>query len=137
MQESLRLAFIHFGQESNMSPCFHDANEKTLLGSQSYAVKVPEYGFEAILDGFGTVAENATAVLVKKANKRPNDLIIAASNRPTNVTIRLPSKRTLYRLETGDFKKGQDYECKDTERHFDLSCRCQDPARGIRARISL
>ena len=93
------MAFIDFGQESTMSPCFHDANETKSLGSQGYAVKVAGYGYDAILDGFGTVAENATALLMNKANQRLNDLIMEASNKPTNVTIRLPSKRTLYRLK--------------------------------------
>ena len=36
---------------------------------------------------------------MKKANKSLNELIMAALNKPTNVTIRLPSKRTLYRLK--------------------------------------
>jgi len=93
------LPFLGFGQESNMSPCFHDANETTFSGSQGYAGKVPGYGFEAILDGFGPVAENATALLMNKANKRLNDFIMEPSNRPTNVTIRLSFKRALYRLK--------------------------------------
>jgi len=76
-----------------------DTNETKSLGSQGYAVKVAGYGYDAILDGFGTVAENATALLMNKANQKLNDLIMEASNRPTNVTIRLPSNRTLYRLK--------------------------------------
>ena len=51
------------------------------------------------------MAENATALLMNKANQKLNDLIMEASNRPTNVTIRLASKRTLYRLKMEISKK--------------------------------
>jgi len=135
MQKSLSLPFTDFGQESDVKP--HDTNGTMPLGYQGYAVKVPGSGFDAILDGFGTVAENATALLINKANQKLNDLIMEASNRPTNVTIRLPSKRTLYRLKREISRRTKIMNARVQDCILTFQVRGQNPARGIRVRIPL
>ncbi|CAN2043763.1 putative Flagellar assembly protein T N-terminal domain-containing protein [Candidatus Magnetomoraceae bacterium gMMP-1] len=93
---------------ANISLSLKDLNtgEKKSAGSKRYSITLRGTNKEALLDGFGIVAENAVSILMNNIKVKIDTLISKSGNKPINVKIKMNSKRSLYRIKKEIIKLG-------------------------------